>query len=157
VLIASLCAAAFTGVQGVAQAEVRANTWERFVLDETTCSGERVTLDVRVHFVGIETTTPNGRLISGSHLASVAGTATTESGARYVFRDGSNTTSTDASLTGPVGASTFTSTLRLRLMRTGRGGSTDDDLIFRALFHVTVNANGDTTVQLDRPGPFECR
>jgi len=151
-----LCGLALAASGGVAQGAVEVNERQRFVLNETTCTGELVSLDVTVHFVRRQTEPSNGGLISGSHLNSVSGIATSASGARYVFRDGSNSHSTNPFLPDPVAAQTSTSTIRLRLMRTGKAAAADD-LVFRAVFHFTADANGDVKVEFARSSGFECR
>ena len=140
----------------VALGAVEVNIWERFVITETSCTGEAVTLSGRVHFVRrlTDPRTENS-IISGLHLNSVTGSATSASGAKYILRDGSNSSATNF-LVDVDSAQTFTATIRFRLIRAGEAPG-DDDLLFRALFHVTVNANGETTAQFDRVGEFECR
>src|SRR3954465_3949910 len=46
-----LCGLALAASGGVAQGAVEVNERQRFVLNETTCTGELVSLDVTVHFV----------------------------------------------------------------------------------------------------------
>jgi hypothetical protein len=137
-----------------AAAATQINVWESFVITETSCTGEQVTLQPRVHLVGTLTETPSGTTISGSFLNSVGGIATSVSGVKYVLRDGS--TSTSAGYVSGDAAETISATIRFRLIRAGESAS-DDDLYFRALFQVTTNANGDLIVQFDKISDFECR
>jgi hypothetical protein len=152
-LAAVAAAAALAVGASPAQAGVRVNQWDTFTLNERTCSGEQVRLTVRVHFVGIETVAPDDRyIVSGTHLNAVAAKGVTESGERYIFRDGSNSISTN--FADPQGGSSFTATIRLRLIHLGGGAA--DDLVFRALHHVTVNANGDITSSRSSDTGFIC-
>jgi hypothetical protein len=154
--LAALIAAGAVGLSvGPAQAAIVDQQWESYTLRETACDGDRVTINVRVHFVHREVETRNG-YASSVHLNSVAGKATSDSGASYVFRDGSNSTGKNAFVEGLNGAQVFKSTIRLRLMRVGNSAP-GDDLIFRAVHQYVVNANGEVTSQFDKGGEFLCR
>lgn len=138
----------------VTAAAVEVNIWESFRITETSCTGERVVFNMRVHFVRTLTEARSGNTSEVLHLTSVGGIATGPSGAKYLLRDGSNSMSTGY-IAGDA-AETFTATIRFRLIRAGEA-PTDDDLYFRALFHVTVSPDGDVIVQFDKISEFECR
>jgi hypothetical protein len=137
-----------------AAAAVAVNIWETFTLSETTCSGERVSLEMRVHFVRTLTESSSGITLETLHLASVGGIGTTSSGATYLLRDGSNTVSTG--FVSGFAAQTFTANIRLHVIGLGKA-SVSEDLVFRAVFHTTTNAIGEVVVQFDRISDFECR
>ena len=152
-LLASLLLTAMIVPRG-ASAAVEVNIREAFTITEQTCTGETITITGNVHFVRRFTESASGNVISGIHLSSVSGVATSTSGVRYILRDGSTTAATNAFVV-PPSAESFTATIRLRLIAQGESVP-DDDLSFRAVFHFTVAPSGETTAEFERVTEFAC-
>jgi hypothetical protein len=153
VTLASLLLTAMIVPRG-ASAGVEVNIREAFTVTQQTCTGETITIAGEVHFVRRFTESASGNVISGIHLNSVSGIATSASGVRYLLRDGSTTAATNAFLE-PPSAESFTATIRFRLIALGESAP-DDDLFFRAVFDFTVAPSGETRAEFGRVTEFEC-
>ena len=110
-----------------------------FAFDVVACE-EVVAVSGTFHFVEAFTQTPTGRAIFRSHINAKGIGVGATTGARYQWNDAINLTD---HFGGPTGVFTATQTTRL----VGQGGASD--LLFRARFHVTVNANGELTALVD--------
>jgi hypothetical protein len=128
--------------------------WETYRLTERSpCTGETFVADVKVHFVGTETLTASGSVLSGFHLDSVWGIGTAESGQMYLLRDGSDTNSLNAFLPLSGTAQVFTGTLRLLILALGQEGQ---DYYQSYVVHATWTPDGTLVVDMQPTEGF-CR
>lgn len=108
------------------------------------CTAESVSLRGQAHLVLSVTEDAAGgfRLVfhADEHVR-----GSTAGGVRYV---GSNTHTHRTNLT-PGGTITHTDRVHLNVIRQGEGVA-DDDFYLHAIYHITVNANGEPTVEVDR-------
>ena len=108
------------------------------------CTAEPVVLQGQAHLVLSVTEDAAGgfRLVfhADEHVR-----GSTASGVQYV---GSNTHTHRTNLT-PGGTVTFTDRVHLNIVRQGEGAA-GDDFYLHAIYHFTVNANGEMTVEVDR-------
>lgn len=107
------------------------------------CTGETIGLNGVNHFVTTSTTTPGGGVHSVVHMNALDfhGVGLT-SGTQYVA-GGTNNSAVTFDL--PVGATTTEVSVHLRLIAQGQA----EDIILDSLYHVTVNANGDVTADVN--------
>jgi hypothetical protein len=138
-LIACLVAAAGLTV-GRAAAGVETNQRFSFTGATFTCSGEIITVEADVHLLARVTEDASG----GSHLGStitVFFRGESASGDRYIGPSAQTT----QILVSPTAANNHTETSHQNLIRLGEGAAPGDDLRVRAVFHFTLNANGELT------------
>lgn len=105
----------------------------------TTCDGDVVDLSGVGHFHNTSTVAPNGDLHVTNHTT-LLGAGTALSGASYLFNDSDNLV-----LDLRAVPAVFHEVENLTLI--GQGGA--QNLVGQALFHVTVNAQGEVAVAID--------
>ena len=110
-----------------------------FTATLTTCDGDIVDLSGVGHFHNTSTVTPNGDLHVTNHTT-LLGAGTALSGASYLFNDSDNLVLNLGAV--PV---VFHEVESLTLL--GQGGA--QNLVGQALFHITVNAQGEVAVAID--------
>jgi hypothetical protein len=123
-----------------AAAAVEVNQRFSYTAATFSCSGELITIEADIHLLGRVTYDANG----GSHLGSTVTTFFTgvsASGDTYVGPSHQTTAVTN----NPQAASTHTETFHANFIRTGEGGTQGDDLMTGAVFHFTIDANGNLT------------
>ena len=113
-----------------------------FAFTVAACNGELVDISGTSQHVVTQTTTPSGNEHVTDHITTRGTGIGQTTGARYLLREVATRTQTIA---GPL-PETFTFEDTGGLI--GQGGAAD--LRFKLLFHVTVNANGETTVEIGR-------
>jgi len=110
-----------------------------FTATLTTCDGDIVDLSGVGHFHNTSTVTPTGDLHVTNHTT-LLGAGTALSGASYLFNDSDNLV-----LNLRAVPTVFHEVENLTLI--GQGGA--QNRVGQALFHVTVNAQGEVAVAID--------
>jgi hypothetical protein len=125
-----------------AQAQATANTIEGTVDVPLTvtnpCTGDIINGTFTFHFV-LHTTSNNNAGITVIHSHIVNGTAVSDTGVSYVIQESGNDTE--------IGSSTNEITTVLDTHVVSQGQSSNFSM--RVLIHLTVNANGDVTANVD--------
>ncbi len=118
----------------------------RFPATETgsPCTAEPVVLEGQAHVVLSVTEDAAGGFRLVFHADEQVRGAT-GSGVQYV----ANNTSLHRTNLTPGGAITFTDRFHLNIIRQGEGVASDD-FYLHAVYHITVNANGEPTAEVDR-------
>jgi hypothetical protein len=124
----------------------------RSTFNETfdTCTGESVQIQGTVHMVSHTTTDANGRSHTTFHL-DIQGRGESASGAKYVFHQ---VVTQHVNSSGPPPFN-VTLTQSSKLIRQGSANPTDD-LTFKLLVHLTVNAQGESTSEVVK-AESECK
>jgi hypothetical protein len=110
------------------------------------CTGEWVVVEGTLHVVGTTTQDADGKVHVQGHSDFGGEGVGITSGAEYVLREVSNTTTKFEDLEG--GVSILTTAGTIHFMRKG-SDTPEDDLLLTLVSHVTVNANGETTSEVD--------
>jgi hypothetical protein len=141
-LIGLLAVAMALALPAAAAAGVELN--ERFTFEGATetCNGELVDVLVDIHVLSRVTYDATGRAPLGSTINLIF-RGTGANGEEYV---GPSHQTTQLKLDPDFDtAATHTETFNFELVRKGETGTHDDDLRTRAVFHFTIDANGELT------------
>ena len=131
-----------TGLDRAPQYAVTTNQREPFAFATTACNGELVDISGTSHHVVTLTTTPTGNQHVTDHITTRGTGVGLTTGTQYQLREVATRTHTVA------GDLPEAFTLEIGGGLIGQGAA--DDFRFKLLFHFTVNAEGETTVEVGR-------
>jgi hypothetical protein len=112
-----------------------------------SCTNEEVSIEGTQHLIFFTNEDANGGFHFKGHN-NLQATGVSASGAKYVIRESLNNHNNFNEFS--ESASNFTMTDSFHMIRQGPATATEDEIVVKVVFHVTVNANGEVTSVVDQ-------